>query len=258
MDTQNLREHVFIVCERLYEKGEKCSVRRVLSEIPEYNSTSSIHPFVKEWHELQQKERDRIRDSYQFSTLFMDALVSETERVNKEVIKQEKEKSEVYKSLLQDATDEVQSFGKKLSDSLNEVNKLQNERQALVNEIEVMQQTKDSEYKALYAESKRLVSEHRQELDVVKAMNSEYKNELTSLRASVAELRTSSSQIERQLAVQQQQQDNLIKKNQGLNDEKIELAKKVAVREAVIVELEKVNKSIDLLKTEFANSRRNY
>jgi len=152
----------------------------------------------------------------------------------------------------------VQSLDKKLSISLNEVKKLQNEKRGLANEIEVMQQTRDSEYKALDADAKRLVSEHRQELDVVKAINLEYRTELTSLRASFAELKASSSQLEKQLAVQQQQQDNLIAKNQDLNDDRVELTKKVAVRDAMIVELEKVNKSIELLKTEFANIRGKY
>lgn len=152
----------------------------------------------------------------------------------------------------------MQSLDKKLSISLNEVKKLQNEKRGLANEIEVMQQTRDSEYKALDADAKRLVSEHRQELDVVKAINLEYRTELTSLRASFAELKASSSQLEKQLAVQQQQQDNLIAKNQDLNDDRVELTKKVAVRDAMIVELEKVNKSIELLKTEFANIRGKY
>lgn len=75
-------------------------MKRILGEVPEYNSTSTIHPFVKKRHELQQKERDRIRESYQFPSPFMDELVVETERVNKEEIKHEKEKTEVYKTLL--------------------------------------------------------------------------------------------------------------------------------------------------------------
>jgi len=96
MDTQDLRERVFMICDGLSDKGEKCTVRRVLSEIPEHNSTSTIHPFVKEWNELQLKERDGIRESYQLSSSFMDALVSETERVNKDAIKKEKDKTELY------------------------------------------------------------------------------------------------------------------------------------------------------------------
>ncbi|WP_371194670.1 hypothetical protein [Glaciecola sp. SC05] len=237
----DLRKRVFQVCEDLSGKGEKCSVRTVLSEIPEYTSTSTIHPLVREWRELQEKERDKIRERYQFSSPFMEALISETKRVNEEAIKQEKEKTELYKSLLDDTTDELLRLGRMLSDTLNKVDILQQEKQVLVTEIAVLQHAKDSEYKALNAESEELVSKYKQELDIIKVINSEYKDELTSLRASAAELKASSSHLETQLKMQQQQQDNLIAKNQDLNDEKIELAKKVAVSEAIIIELKKVN-----------------
>jgi chromosome segregation ATPase len=257
METQDLRARVFEVCDELSENGEKCTVRRVLSEIPEYTSTSIIHPFFKEWNELQLKERDRIRKSFQCSSSFMNALVSETERINKDAIKHEKEKSEHYKTLLEDTSGEVQRLGKQLSDSLNEVKKLQSEKQALINEIEVMQQTRDSDYKALDAESKRQVSKHRQDLDVLKALDYEHKTELISLRASFAELKASNIRLVKQLTLHQQRQDNLIVKNQDLNDQRVEFTKEIAVRDARIFELEKVNKSFDLLRAELATMRYN-
>lgn len=110
--TQNLKEQVFAVCNRLHENGENCSVRRVLSEIDSHSSTSSIHPYVKEWQQRRLEEVENKTKQFQLSERLLGALVEEAEIMNDKALKHEKDKTSTFELLLEDAEANVQMLQK--------------------------------------------------------------------------------------------------------------------------------------------------
>ena len=248
MVTKDLRQQVFLVCEKFHEQGNKPSVRRVRDELPEQHSISTIHPHLKAWLEAQEAERDRIRQSYQCSENFMDALASETGTLIKNAIKQEKEQIEAFRSLIEEANNELQLLESKLAESKNIENQLKIEKQAINNEYEVLKQSQVAKHNAIKAEAKRQISEHSKRLDISNALKAEQKNEIASLRASLVELRVRCEQAEKQAEVQVKQQQLLVAKNHDLQTQQTYLNVELAARDAQIEELKKANANIELLR----------
>ena len=70
-----MQERVNDICNDLYSKGEKLSVRIVLAEMPDVSSTSTIHTYFKNWKQEvdanQQSLYDRLGFSPSFTKSFM-------------------------------------------------------------------------------------------------------------------------------------------------------------------------------------------
>jgi len=212
------------------------------------SSTTTIQPHVKQWNMTQQQKHDNIREGLLFSSVFKYAFVVELERVNGEVIKQKQEQVEFYKGLENEASGEMMKLNEKLVSVLAENTILLVDKQDLNNQIEVMKQTQLADKKAVEAEAAKMVSERQKKLEVALKLNSEYKSEISVIQKAAAEFKALAANLARQLAKRQQQYDALVEDNQRLIAEKVELAKQVAVRDARLEELEKINKSIESLR----------
>ena len=100
LKTQGLQEKVTAICNVLSAKGQKVSVRVVLSLLPEVKSTSTVHKYFKAWKDTQEeKERSDIKNigfSEEFARVFLNEInrhAAKTERIFREIALDAKEQS---------------------------------------------------------------------------------------------------------------------------------------------------------------------
>lgn len=254
-EKQTIQNKIFEICEELAANGEKVTNRSVLVLLDGYSSVSRVQPHVKQWNLLKKQKRDSIQEGLQFSAEFMDAFVSEIERINVEAIKQEKEQTEFYQELEKEASDEMLKLNEKLTNALEKNSALLLSEQDLNNKIEVLKQTQIADKKSIEAEAAAKVHEYKRELEVAVALNAEYKNELSVCSAMIAESKALAAHLEKQSAAQQRRFDELVGENKELNAEKVDLSTQIAVRDARIAELEKISKSIESLRKEILDGQ---
>lgn len=236
---KDLRQQVYEVCEKLSTNGQKFSVRRVGDELPQQHSISTVHKYVKEWNDHQGAERERIRQSYVGSEAVMEALANETDRLIKQALRDETDEKENYQLLLEQAHEQMKRLEEDLFEQQSKTSNLEMQHQALLNETEVMKQTRQSERKALEAHFKMVQSKRDLKLTVANETIQDLRATIAAHIAVIVELKASVKQMEHQVEMQLKQQDMLIDSNKLDNDEKIDLAKQLAVADARIVELER-------------------
>ncbi|MGR5050896.1 DNA-binding protein [Photobacterium damselae] len=95
-----LQDKVTAICNDLYSKGQKVSVRIVLSLLPEISSTSTIHKYYKNWKdELEANQKsllEKMGFSEEFTRVFMAEITrhaTEAERRYREIAEDAKEQS---------------------------------------------------------------------------------------------------------------------------------------------------------------------
>lgn len=75
MSTDNTQERINEICNELYSKGEKVSVRVILTFLPDISSTSTVHKYYANWRkELEANEKslyDKLGFSSEFTQMFM-------------------------------------------------------------------------------------------------------------------------------------------------------------------------------------------
>ena len=75
MSTERMQERVNEICNELYSKGEKVSVRVILTFLPDVSSTSTVHKYYANWRkELEANEKslyDKLGFSPEFTQMFM-------------------------------------------------------------------------------------------------------------------------------------------------------------------------------------------
>ncbi|EGU46202.1 hypothetical protein VII00023_00810 [Vibrio ichthyoenteri ATCC 700023] len=73
--TDNTQERINEICNELYSKGEKVSVRVILTFLPDISSTSTVHKYYANWRkELEANEKslyDKLGFSSEFTQMFM-------------------------------------------------------------------------------------------------------------------------------------------------------------------------------------------
>ncbi|RJX68715.1 hypothetical protein DZ860_16625 [Vibrio sinensis] len=78
MSTDNTQERINEICNELYSKGEKVSVRVILTFLPDISSTSTVHKYYANWRkELEANEKslyDKLGFSSEFTQMFMNEI----------------------------------------------------------------------------------------------------------------------------------------------------------------------------------------
>ena len=82
--SQSIREQVFKICYQLHSQSIKPKIRTVLDLLPSVSSTSTIHKYHKEWQEELRASKDKLFESFGFSTQFQDAFLTEINRFHSE------------------------------------------------------------------------------------------------------------------------------------------------------------------------------
>ena len=109
----DLQERVSQICNDLYGKGEKISVRAVLSLIPDVSSTSTVHKYVKAWRDELQANQQSLMERLGFSEKFTQSFLEEFSRFNTEAEKRWRETAEQAREQAREAIEDLERIEEK-------------------------------------------------------------------------------------------------------------------------------------------------
>mgnify|MGYP006167928515 CR=1 FL=1 len=98
-EQSRIQDRVNSICNELYAKGTKPSVRLVLSMLPDVSSTSTVHKYFANWRRELEANQQSLYDKLGFSSEFTQSFMKEITRFSVEA-------EQRYKELAQDANEQ--------------------------------------------------------------------------------------------------------------------------------------------------------
>lgn len=209
-----IQERVSQICSDLYGKGEKISVRAVLSLIPDVSSTSTVHKYVKAWRDELQANQQTLMERLGFSEKFTQSFLEEFSRFNTEAEKRWRETAEQSKEQAREAIDDLE----RIEDKYHKQQALLEQSQKTIRQLEdearenkKTQQIIEAELRERIAQleaDKSTLAKNNEDLrtEVAKSQlkvenNENYVNEVKeNQRRMASELQSANEQIAKQAA----------------------------------------------------------
>lgn len=224
MDTpisaNQMQDKVNAICNDLYAKGQKVSVRVVLSMMPEVSSTSTVHKYYKQWKEELEANQKSLLEKMGFSPEFTRVFMAEITRHATEAERR-------YREIADDAKEQ----------SAKAIEDLERVEERLHKQTAVLEQ-KDNLIKTLQAE----LAETKKTQEAVSAELRLQIDELTKTaneKAEVADrLRTELAKKELQLENNQQAAASITEENESLREQVKEKVEQMIEQAKTITRLE--------------------
>lgn len=224
MDTpisaNQMQDKVNAICNDLYAKGQKVSVRVVLSMMPEVSSTSTVHKYYKQWKEELEANQKSLLEKMGFSPEFTRVFMAEITRHATEAERR-------YREIADDAKEQ----------SAKAIEDLERVEERLHKQTAVLEQ-KDNLIKTLQAE----LAETKKTQEAVSAELRLQIDELTKIaneKAEVADrLRTELAKKELQLENNQQAAASITEENESLREQVKEKVEQMIEQAKAITRLE--------------------
>ena len=245
MSANQMQEQINEICNDLYSKGQKISVRLILAELPNVSSTSTVHKYYANWRrELVANEKslyEKLGFSSEFTQIFM-----------KEISRFSIEAEERYKSMADDAVEQRDAA----IDELSKIEDKFHKQSAVVEQQEkdVVQLKYDlkTNENAFEAEKDKLAKSHEVLVRELRQRIVQLEAELNESNASSESLRTDLAKAELRLEGNQNlvnevrsKQDKLEAGNSTLHTENQDLSKQITKLSMKLENAESVN---ELLK----------
>lgn len=250
---KNMQDRVSEICNDLYGRGEKVSVRVILTYLPDVSSTSTVHKYYANWRKELEANEKSLYDKLGFSSEFTQMFMKEISRFSVEAEQRYKGIADEANEQRDTAIDElakaeerlykqtalVDQQGKDISNLKSdlaaeekvhtaEIEKLNNSHEVLVQELRsrIAQLEKDLADTAKVNESLRTdLAKSQLKLESNQDYVNEVKAKQGSLEAQVAELQDKNQSLSNQNAKLETQRDadkQLIESVSGrLNDLKV-------------------------------------
>lgn len=170
-----LQDKVTEICNELYSKGQKTSVRIVLSMLPEVNSTSTVHKYYKIWKDELEANQKSLLEKMGFSEEFTRVFMSEITRHATEAERR-------YRDIAEDAKDQ----------SMRAIEDLERAEERLHKQTALLEQREQ--------QIKTLQSEMSQNTKAQEAVTQELRQQIESLNKQVSELGDSNERLRTDLA----------------------------------------------------------
>ncbi|POC05633.1 DNA-binding protein [Vibrio vulnificus] len=250
---KNMQDRVSEICNDLYGRGEKVSVRVILTYLPDVSSTSTVHKYYANWRKELEANEKSLYDKLGFSSEFTQMFMKEISRFSVEAEQRYKGIADEANEQRDTAIDElakaeerlykqtalVDQQGKDISNlksdlaaeekaHTTEIEKLNNSHEVLVQELRsrIAQLEKDLSDTAKVNESLRTdLAKSQLKLESNQDYVNEVKAKQESLENQVAELQDKNQSLSNQNAKLETQRDadkQLIESVSGrLNDLKV-------------------------------------
>lgn len=250
---KNMQDRVSEICNDLYGRGEKVSVRVILTYLPDVSSTSTVHKYYANWRKELEANEKSLYDKLGFSSEFTQMFMKEISRFSVEAEQRYKGIADEANEQRDTAIDElakaeerlykqtalVDQQGKDISNLKSdlaaeekahtaEIEKLNNSHEVLVQELRsrIAQLEKDLSDTAKVNESLRTdLAKSQLKLESNQDYVNEVKAKQESLENQVAELQDKNQSLSNQNAKLETQRDadkQLIESVSGrLNDLKV-------------------------------------
>ena len=256
MSANQMQEQVNEICNDLYSKGQKISVRLILSELPNVSSTSTVHKYYANWRrELVANEKslyEKLGFSSEFTQIFM-----------KEISRFSIEAEERYKSMADDALEQRDAA----IDELSKIEDKFHKQSAVVEqqEKEIVQLKYDlkTNENGFEADKEKLAESHDVLVTELRQRIVQLEAELNEANASSESLRTDLAKAELRLEGNQNlvdevksKQEQLEAGNSHLQTENQDLSKQITKLSMKLESAESVNELLKRQASGFEASNR--
>jgi len=130
MSTDRMQERVNEICNDLYSKGEKVSVRVILTYLPDVSSTSTVHKYYANWRKELEANEKSLYDKFGFSSEFTQMFMKEISRFSVEA-------EQRYKGIAEEANEQrdaaIEELGKSKTDFISKMPWLSSRIKTLLN-----------------------------------------------------------------------------------------------------------------------------
>ena len=231
---KSMQERVNDICNDLYSKGEKLSVRIVLAEIPDVSSTSTIHTYFKTWKQEVDANQQSLYDRLGFSPTFTKSFMEEITRFGVEA-------EQRYKDLAQTADEQCEhaiADLKKSEDKFYKQEAVVEQQDKQITELKTeLSDTKKGFEADLAKEQKAnevIVEELRQQLAAALDENKKLTTQNESIRTNLAKAELKSENNLERVNDIKAQNDQLVSDNKELNSNIANLNKDIAGKDSKI------------------------
>ena len=240
----SIQDRVNKICNEMYARGEKPSVRLVLAELPDVNSTSTAHKYFANWRSELEANQQSLYDRLGFSSEFTQSFMKEITRFGVEA-------EQRYKELAKDSNDQrdlaVADLGKaeaKLHKQSAVVEQQSKEIKELQTELQMLKKQTETDLDKARGSNDAAIQEVRQQLANALEENKALSQHNETLRTDIAkhELKLEGNQAFTNEV--KSQNTDLVVENKKLNQSITELSKNLVGKEAVIEGNEKLITSL--------------
>jgi regulator of replication initiation timing len=231
---KSMQERVNDICNDLYSKGEKLSVRIVLAEMPDVSSTSTIHTYFKNWKQEVDANQQSLYDRLGFSPKFTQSFMEEITRFGVEA-------EQRYKDLAQTADEQCDhaiADLKKSEDKFYKQEAVVEQQDKQLTELKSeLNDTKKKFEADLGKEQKAnevIVSELRQQLAAALDENKQLTKQNESIRTELAKAELKSEGNQELVTEIKAQNTQLVADNKELNSNIANLNKDIASKDSKI------------------------
>ena len=239
-EQNSIQERVSSICNDLYSKGTRPSIRLVLSMLPDVSSTSTVHKYFANWKKELEANQQSLYDRLGFSSEFTQSFMKEITRFGVEAEQRYKEQAVDSNDQRDIAIEELEKTEEKLHKQNAIIEQQQKEIKELQTEVIKVQDKLKADLSAEQQSNKVIVAELRQQL-------LEANNENKTLSSNNENLRTEIAKAELKLEGNQEyvnevktQNADLVKDNKELNKNIASLSKNIASYEATLSGNEKL------------------
>ncbi|MDD7805445.1 MAG: DNA-binding protein [Endozoicomonas sp. (ex Botrylloides leachii)] len=236
----SIQERVNKICNEIYAKGEKPSVRLVLAELPDVNSTSTVHKYFANWRSELEANQQSLYDRLGFSSEFTQSFMKEITRFGAEV-------EQRYKQLAKDANEQRDLAFADLArteESLHQkeviVEQHNKQVKTLQAELQMLKQQKETELDKARESNDAAIQEVRQQLATALEENKALSQHNETLRTAMTKSELKLEGNEELINEIKHQNKDLVDENKKLNQSITELSKNLVGKEAAIEGNEKL------------------
>ncbi|ENG7506300.1 DNA-binding protein [Vibrio parahaemolyticus] len=246
MSTDRMQERVNEICNELYSKGEKVSVRVILTFLPDVSSTSTVHKYYANWRKELEANEKSLYDKLGFSSEFTQMFMKEISRFSVEA-------EQRYKGIADEANEQrdaaIEELAK-IEDRLHKQNAVVEQQDKDITHLKSEMVQRESAFEAEVSKLEQshsvLVSELRQRITQLEKELTESTHTNETLRTELAksELKLESNQdyVNEVKAKQQQLEERnatLQSDNQSLSQQVTKLSTQLEGSVSVVSTLEK-------------------
>lgn len=216
---KNMQDRVSEICNDLYGRGEKVSVRVILTYLPDISSTSTVHKYYANWRKELEANEKSLYDKLGFSSEFTQMFMKEISRFSVEA-------EQRYKGIADEANEQRDTAIEELAKAEERLHKQTAVVEQQGKEIATLKADRSADEKAHIAEIEKLNNSHEVLVQELRSRIVQLEKDLTDTTKTNESLRTDLAKSQLKLESNQDYVNEVKAKQESLEKQASELQDK--------------------------------
>ena len=216
---KNMQDRVSEICNDLYGRGEKVSVRVILTYLPDISSTSTVHKYYANWRKELEANEKSLYDKLGFSSEFTQMFMKEISRFSVEA-------EQRYKGIADEANEQRDTAIEELAKAEERLHKQTAVVEQQGKEIATLKADRSADEKAHISEIEKLNNSHEVLVQELRSRIVQLEKDLTDTTKTNESLRTDLAKSQLKLESNQDYVNEVKAKQESLEKQASELQDK--------------------------------